>query len=359
MRALKRKLDRRYREFRMRASFKDRVSAVGRGRKVIYALTPPPRLKNIGDHAQVVAIERWLDKHLGLPRLEVDKDECTVCFDLLQEAVSPADLVVLHSGGNLGDRGIWSENARRLLIETFPENRIVSLPQTIFFSDTPTGRTEREKTRKIYARHKQLTIIGRDLQSQELANELFPDAEVLAAPDFVLSLDGRFPAYTGDREGVLFLLRRDDESCFSGEERSKLPELVGDATSLWDTTLDTSITKGDRRRHVEETVRRLQAAQVVVTDRFHSLIFSVLAQTPCVVLPTVDHKLTSAFDWFADVPFVFFSEDKSAVSALVERARKVEARRAVDWNSRHFDPLAGALGFSDEDYAADEDQVDS
>ncbi len=43
-------------------------------RKIIYALTPPSQLSNVGDHAQVVAIRIWLQKHFpNLPVIEVDK----------------------------------------------------------------------------------------------------------------------------------------------------------------------------------------------------------------------------------------------------------------------------------------------
>ena len=158
-------------------------------RKILYAITPPPRLNNVGDHAQVIAIHIWLKKNFPrLPIIEMDKDQARYYLPALRWLIQPDDIVFLHSGGNLGDRGIWSESIRRLLISTFTRNQIVSLPQTIYFSDTSNGNKEREKTRRIYATHPNLTIIARDPQSGELATELFPKAQTFCMPDFVLSL---------------------------------------------------------------------------------------------------------------------------------------------------------------------------
>ena len=157
--------------------------------KILYAITPPPRLKNIGDHAQAVAIKRWLKKHYpGIPVLEMDKDRSRYYLPALRWLFNPEDRLFLHSGGNLGDRGLWSENIRRLIIKTFPNNKIVSLPQTIYFSDTPRGKKERLISQRIYNSHSNLTIIGRDKESGKLAQELFPEALTFSMPDFVLSL---------------------------------------------------------------------------------------------------------------------------------------------------------------------------
>ncbi len=336
---------RKIKQFRMRRDFRRRLPTGLHGRKVVYALTPTPDLKNIGDHAQVVAIEQWLDQFLpGLPRVEVDKNETTVYLDLLQSWVSDEDLIFLHSGGNLGDRGIWSETARRAIIQGFPNNRIISLPQTIFFSDTEKGQEEKENSRRIYARHDQLTVMARDRVSGELADELFPSATVHTAPDFVLSLPVVAESARPAEPQVLFLLRRDTESRFSEKERDELTGVVSYSTTSWDTTLDEPIERTQRREELDAALARLRASSVVVTDRFHGLIFAVLTRTPCVVLPTTDHKLSSAIDWFADVPYVFYCPDPAEIPAHVEEALQCSERETPNWNELYFHPLAEKLG---------------
>lgn len=316
-------------------------------RKIIYALTPPPYLPNVGDQAQAIAIHRWLNKHFSsLPVIELHKDECQHFLPALKWLVQSDDIFFLHSGGNLGDRGIWSETRRRLLITSFPKNQIVSLPQTIYFSDTPVGKTERENSRQIYATHQKLTVIGRDPRSGELARELFPKAQTFCMPDFVLSMAVRKSQTRNDPPKVLLCLRLDDESALSEAQRQEIGERLPYPHSYYDTTLDRPIAAGEREKVLEETLNLFLACDAVVTDRYHGVIFAVLCQKPCVVLPTVDHKLTSAMEWFHDVPFVTLAENIESIPALVDRCISVENREEPDWNANYFDKLPAMVGLA-------------
>jgi pyruvyl transferase EpsI len=308
--------------------------------KIIYALTPPPSLKNIGDHAQVVAIHLWFTNHFPtLPVIEVDKNQSTFLLPALKWLAQPNDVIFLHSGGNLGDRGIWSENARRAIIQSFTKNQIISLPQTIYFSDTSTGRIEREKSRQIYGTHQNLTIIGRDPRSGELAAELFPKANTFCMPDFVLSLPPKVSPLKEQAPKILLCLRLDDESALTPEQRQKIGDSLPYECTYFDTTLDKPIQIDERESTLENTLRLFLDADIVVTDRYHGLIFTVLCQKPCIVLRTIDHKLTSAMHWFQDVPFVRFAQSLEEVPSLVEIVLKIENRTAPDWNTTYFDKI--------------------
>jgi len=313
--------------------------------KIIYSLTPPPYLKNVGDHAQVIAIRAWLDKHFGkLPILEMDKDRGHYFLPALRWLVNQEDIFFLHSGGNLGDRGIWSEGMRRQVIGNFPQNQIVSLPQTIFFSDTPKGKTEQETSRRIYGQHPQLTVIGRDPRSGELAAELFPQAQSFCMPDFVLSLPPRTSAKSSDTIKVLLCLRLDDESALTPEQRQEIGDSLPYDCTYYDTTLDKAIEVDRREATLDETLAKFLAADIVVTDRYHGLIFTVLCQKPCVVLRTVDHKLTSAIYWFKDLPSVMFAQGLEEVPELVERGLKITTNKTIDWSAMYFDQIPQLVG---------------
>lgn len=314
-------------------------------RKIIYALTPPPHLSNVGDHAQVVAIHAWLQKHFpNFPVIELDKDQSRAYLPALKQLVQPNDIMMLHSGGNLGDRGIWSESIRRSLIQSFPHNQIVSLPQTIYFSNTPRGNKEREVSRQIYAAHPNLTVIGRDPCSGDLAEQLFPKAKTFCMPDFVLSLPPRPSGARNKPAKVLLCLRLDDESAISAEQRKEIGDRLPYDCSYFDTTLSTPIQVNERKEVLERTLDLFSAADVVVTDRYHGLIFTVLCQKPGVVLPTVDHKLTSAMHWFKDMPFISFAKQLDEIPALVERQLTIESRETPDWNAKYFDQIPVLVG---------------
>lgn len=315
--------------------------------RAIYALTPTPSLRNVGDQAQVVAIERWLARHYpDHAVVEIDKNLVLGCIDALRQRVTARDLIFLHSGGNLGDRGRWSEAARRTMIESFPENRIVSLPQTIFFSDTPLGRHERAISSAIYARHPRLTVMGRDRISGQLAAEIFPYAQVETMPDFVLSLTAADFALTPDPAHaghIMLCLRQDDESTFDQTRRLALMKALGRPATLYDTTLDHDIPVADRTRILTETLSLFSGHQAVVTDRFHGLIFAILCRKPAVVLPTVDHKLTSAMSWFKDIVNVQLCEDVAEVPSRLEAVLSTPVKSYPDFNGLYFDRLPRLL----------------
>jgi len=313
--------------------------------KIIYVLTPPPRLKNIGDQAQVVAICKWLRKNYpNTPIIEFDKDECISKINFIKAITNPKDIVFIHSGGNLGDRGIWSETGRRNVIQALPNNKIISLPQTIFFSDTEKGKTEKEKSIKIYNKHKYLTVIGRDFESAELAAEMFPNAKTFAIPDFVLSLDkDDYIQTTKASKKILFCLRNDDESIFSDDEKRKLPEYLNLSVNdfeYFDTTIEQSIENSEREKYVQDTLKYFSDFEMIVTDRFHGVIFATLLNKPTIVLPTVDHKLTSAVEWFDSLPQIRLlkKEEMNIISTIYEELLSVKPV-SNDWNNLYFDNL--------------------
>nr|WP_246787944.1 polysaccharide pyruvyl transferase family protein [Agrobacterium sp. AGB01] len=311
--------------------------------RVIYALTPTANLRNVGDQAQVVAIEQWIKRHYSsMPVIELDKDVVIACVEDYKKLVMPNDVFILHSGGNLGDRGRWSEAARRTIIENFRGNRIVSLPQTIHFSDTSLGRHEGEISSRIYNSHPRLTVMGRDEESGKLARSMFPKSQVCIAPDFVLSLKASDFGVTPSAETpqrLMACLRLDDESIFTAEQRLAISERFNVPTTLFDTTIDRDIPPHQRREILKETLQLFMDHEAVVTDRFHGLIFSVLCRKPTVVLRTVDHKLTSAVDWFVDIPNVQFCSSIDRIEETLLKVKNTKVENYPDFNELYFDRL--------------------
>ncbi|WP_055106049.1 polysaccharide pyruvyl transferase family protein [Paenibacillus ihumii] len=318
------------------------IEAFRSNKKIWYMITPPPKLSNVGDHAQVVAIKQWFDKYYKQYKIiEVDKDEVRKHISLIKDCIGKEDLIFLHSGGNLGDRGKWSEGVRRLIIDSFPDNPIISLPQTIFFSDTEYGRNEKRTSMEIYRRHPNLTIIGRDFESGRLAKEMFPLANTFTIPDFVLSIDNiqLKMKQNNEIERVLLCLREDDESLLNYQQKLEISKAIQYETRYYDTTLDTWIDKEKRESILINTLHYFNEHDVIVTDRFHGLIFAVICKIPCVVLRTVDHKLTSAFEWFKDVNFVEFCEKIEEIPQKIESVYSVKEKKSPNWNKLYFNDL--------------------
>lgn len=313
-------------------------------KKIIYLLTPPPRLSNIGDHAQAIAIHKWFKKHFSyLEVLELNKDDSDMYILALKYLVNKDDIIFLHSGGNLGDRGIWTESIRRKYIKKFKKNKIISLPQTIYFSSSRKGRIEKKKTEKIYNKHNNLIIMGRDEESTNIAKHMFINSKIYNIPDFVLSLDVDYGSNNKVKapKKILLCLRKDKESILSESERKRIIQNIPYYCRHYDTTLKKPIV--NRENTLIKTLKMFSQFDIIITDRYHGLIFSVLCKKPCIVIPTVDHKLTSAIHWFKEISFVLMLKDINEIPNKINELIDNNSKITPNWNHLYFDSLAKQL----------------
>ncbi len=315
-------------------------------KKIIYTITPPSSLKNVGDHAQVIAIKKWfMDNFNEYLILEFNKNEVYKYLYYIKKIVNEDDLIFLHSGGNLGDRGLWSENARRLIIKNFPKSKIISLPQTIFFSDAQKGVKELEVTKRIYNNHKDLTIIARDEHSLRLAKDYFPKCKAIACPDFVLYLT-HCDNISEERKNILLCLRNDSESIIDENLKGKIKKWIGDLgedCQEYDTTLDRNIPKENREEELNIALNLFRKHKLVITDRFHGVIFSVITKTPCIALKTVDHKLTESIKWFKDLNYIFYTKNYEQLPEIMNKALGIYKFKDISWKKLYFDDLRSKI----------------
>ena len=138
-----------------------------------------PEMGNLGDHALSLASRLWLKEHFkGMPVVEIQKTAGFPLLVLLRILTRKGSLVFLSAGGDMGDMIGWpdAERRRRKIITLFRSYSVISLPQSIAYSDTPRGREEQRLSSLAYSRHKRLTVLLRDEKSVKTAKELFPSA---------------------------------------------------------------------------------------------------------------------------------------------------------------------------------------
>ena len=129
-------------------------------------------------------------------------------------------------------------------------------------------------------------------------------------------------------------------SALTAADIAAVRETVSGGSDIFDTTLPEQIALSRRKSLLEETLEMFSGYDTVVTDRFHGLIFAILTRRPVVALPTVDHKLTSAFNWFGEVPFARLAPTLDEVGGALEAVRGLEPGALPDWDRLHFDAIA-------------------
>jgi len=221
----------------------------------------------------------------------------------------------------------------------FQDRSIVIFPQTVKFE----SKAERAISSQVYSSHPALVFMSRDTVSYREAQDMFPNARHMLIPDFVTTLIGtRIDNNT--RDGILMCIRNDKEGLQDHGQISDLAKKLGvdHRIDITDTTINVDYRKIERERlkYIDDIITLFSKYRLVVTDRYHGVIFSLAANTPVVVLASVDHKIISGLEWFPDNfrKYIHYSESIDAAYQTSIEILKVnyEYRLPPHFNNTFF-----------------------
>ena len=283
-----------------------------------------PTHTNLGDQAQKYCIRKWLKEFypdyevLEIPT-RIIVDERFVFFKILKKNVRKNDIIVFQSGYCTHDISPSTEDLmHRIVIENFPDNYMLMFPQTVYFQ----SEDRKKLSSKIYNQARHMLFLARDKTSFKYAKDMFSNLSVELYPDIVTSLIG-MKQYHEQRNGVFMCMRRDCEKYYSNQDLVALKEKL---SNRWEVVWgDTSIQCNPYwlDRHLEEKLNQVfqeyARFEVVITDRYHGTIFSLIAGTPVIVLKTQDHKVSTGIDWFDGVyDYVYLADSLDQAYEMAE-----------------------------------------
>lgn len=267
---------------------------------------------NIGDQAIAVSEKRMLD-HMGVRCFEVSGDMLSELYKKGKLNIFNGSPILFHGGGYLGTLWYQNEVLVRNIITCNPGSSILFLPNTLYFDDNETGRTEYKKSAEIYRSHNNIKIYAREQISYKLLMEMGVNAAVV--PDMVLRLkeDNSNP----ERSGCLLLLRNDCEKTRNAESDEAIIDTLrpdfGDNIKHGDTALPYSIDPGNREHELEMFLNMVRSYELVITDRLHGMIISAITGTSCIVISSKSHKLTGCYEWIKDLDYIRFCDDPEKI----------------------------------------------
>lgn len=121
-------------------------------------------------------------------------------------SLSSSTVILLQGGGNLGDLYRVHSDFRRKIISTYPNNKVIILPQTVFYEHDDFIKEDAA----FYAKYPNVTICAREQYSYDFLKAHFHN-DVLLVPDMAFYLDVPTFDYKGDGNRILFLKRTDKE----------------------------------------------------------------------------------------------------------------------------------------------------
>ncbi|RCV91015.1 polysaccharide pyruvyl transferase family protein [Billgrantia montanilacus] len=272
---------------------------------------------NIGDLAITAAQESFLRSTLkDYSIIRVPISSTRSLLDSIKHQVLASDVITIVGGGNMGSLYSDIEELRQLVIKSFPNNRIICFPQTLDWDNSKVSQRALRKIVRVYSAHADIHIFARESVTRDKLEALFSayaNVTIGYAPDIVLSASRIVFCRHADIHpaGILLCLRDDRESVIKPQQRMILEDMLintGMPVEVTDTHVGgIRLDKFRCEQLLAEKLNQFSSSRLVVTDRLHGMILSIVAGTACLVLPNANHKIHQTWlDWLDDKPQVQF-----------------------------------------------------
>lgn len=282
-------------------------------RKIIVALAAD--YGNLGDVAITYAQTKFLKSYF--PEYEIiDFPISRTFLDMksLKKVCTPQDIITIVGGGNTGDMYDDIEYCRQFIIEQFPENKIISFPQTIDFSNTKFGEKALKKAISVYrSKNKNLILSAREKTSFKKYETYFSKNVLLFLPDIVLFLNEKLPKF--QREDITLCLRSDGEKEMDQSLEQVLIDKLKEKYNVryYDTHINkNNLSVEEREFELNKIWTAFKKSKLVITDRLHGMIFCAITKTPCIAIDNSNRKISGVYNaWLNNLGFIKMLEQFS------------------------------------------------
>lgn len=315
-------------------------------KKIFYMLTPTHG--NMGDQAIAYATQKYLEDYFyDYEIIEVYRDDTYKYLKAVKMAIEKDDIIVLHGGGNMGNLYPVEEQDRRIIIDTMQNNKIISMTQTMSFSNDEIGNSELNKSKCIYNVHKDLTLIARETVSYESMKKEFINAKILLNPDIVFYLNDMYSFNKDKRSRIMTCLRSDKESILGNDKEKFITLLNTNHKDVfnYDTVIDKYISSDIRENELKAMFNEFRASKVVITDRLHGMVFCVITKTPCIVTKSLDHKVIGTYQWIKELDYIRLVDklDYEKINSLISELSSLDKVKEIDFKEKYFSTLSSEL----------------
>lgn len=272
-------------------------------RKSIFLMNTPDH-GNMGDHQIAIQELQFFNEFFPEYKIEeVSGMEWDYYSNQIKKKVSSDDLIMITGGGYMGDLWEIEDNRVKDIIDSFPDNYIVFMPQTFYYCGLDDKCRE---DRVFYSERKNILFIHRENNSMQffLDNIVSDVKRNMLYPDMAFYDDIHKSNQT--RGGILLCIRIDKER-IGIDIRKLVTQYAIDNNidySAIDTDLGCIINKDVRDKYIDETIHKFGSVRLVVTDRLHGMFFAAITQTPCIAIDNISKKVSGVYEWVKEFSYV-------------------------------------------------------
>lgn len=305
-----------------------------------------PEYGNLGDQAiadaEVVFLRKTLPKKEIIIIPESESIENLLCIKKITNKYH--NICAFIGGGNMGDLYFFQENLRLTAVKLLKNAKIVIFPQSIDYDGTS---TRFKKAKKIYESHKSLFLFTREKKSEEKRKRLFSKCKGGLVPDIVLSLSPTLETFK--REEIFFCMRSDIE------KNSETKKIVNELENFTN-EMTSSIKKLDTRdnkyctKYINQHNQlinfweKFAQASLIITDRLHGMIFSIITNTPCIALDNNTGKIRSLYETWLNENMVCFIDSTEKIEKAKQYIKESKNKNQDNTKylkeiTQHYKPL--------------------
>ncbi|MBP3817726.1 MAG: glycosyltransferase [Butyrivibrio sp.] len=312
----------------------------GKTRRIIYFELPC--FDNLGDHAIAYVTEKLLSdfsqKDNVFQLYIVDGWDTEKAISSLKKIISGDDVIVCQGGGNFGSLYDFAEVFRRKVLKAFKNNKIIIMPQTLFYTEDERGQKELSLDKKAVNSCEDIVLFARDSKSYDLMKKHF-DCETAQLHDVVSMFETS--EFSGEkRNGIVVCLRSDKEGKLSCNDKKKIIsicEKISPDVHVTDTCTGYEFDTKIRKSILEKKFRLWGQSKLVVTDRLHGMIFSIITGTTCIVIGNNHHKVLETRKTFKDCEYLTYTEFDDTFEEQVKKVYSSSKHNEVITYSKDFD----------------------
>lgn len=268
-----------------------------------------PEYNNLGDHLIAYGTERFINEQFpGYPYIDITENDIRVHLNRLKKVIYQDDVILLQGGGNFGNVYPDQSKIREKVIKEFPNNRIILLPQTLYYMDDKKGNKSLKKSINLYNNSENVFLFAREKFSYNKMKECFLN-KVYLIPDMALYLTTN---ERSERSGIGLCLRSDREGKTTLAQKQFISNICHNQFSRvekFDTCLNRFIKKTDRQFEIESFLNTISQYEMIITDRLHGLVFCVITHTPCIAIADANHKIQGIYEWVKKLKWITICYD--------------------------------------------------
>lgn len=287
-----------------------------------------PEYQNVGDHLITLAEYQFIEQYYpDYHVIEITNEDYMFNKLRLKNLVKNSDLLMVTGGGFLGS--IWFHGHFKEvldLIEAYPQNKIIIMPQSIYFSEDDFGKEIQETTKHVFER-RNLNVCLRDNYSYERMRNLSTSkCQIGLFPDIALFYKNKQGLLKRNENKVGWFLRKDKESRLNPTMLKEIKDIfINDGKVLRESTMqyDSIILKENRQLAIVEKLEEISTYEFVVTDQLHCMISCYLTKTPCIAMNNISKKVEGVYQWIKDCEYIFVAEKPVEITEIYKKIKRI------------------------------------